>query len=103
VGCTPSLEVPEQLEEGDHTDDSREVSHSSHGSTECVGVRVELKVSDTQKSLVHELTHGPRKREIKKSKVNMAMFQTIGPRAMMAIRSNPGSTTPPTAKDLTNK
>jgi hypothetical protein len=45
VGCTPSLEVPEQLEEGDHTNDSREVSHSCHGSTKGVGVRVELLVS----------------------------------------------------------
>jgi hypothetical protein len=50
-----------------------------------------------------ELTHGPRKSEIKKRTVKKAMFQTIGPSEMIAIRSNPGSTTPPTAKDLTNK
>lgn len=42
VGCTPSLEVPEQFKECNHTDDSGEVSHGCHGSTKGVGVRVEL-------------------------------------------------------------
>ena len=45
MGCGPSLEVPEQLEEGNHTNDSREVRHGCHSSTESVGVRVELDVS----------------------------------------------------------
>lgn len=38
----PSLEIPEQLEECDHTDNSREVGEGSHGRTKLVGVRVEL-------------------------------------------------------------
>jgi hypothetical protein len=45
VGCGPSLEVPEQLEEGNHTNDGREMSHSCHGGTKGVGVRVELDIS----------------------------------------------------------
>ena len=45
VGCGPSFEVPKQLEEGNHTNDSGEMSHSCHSSTESVGVGVELDVS----------------------------------------------------------
>ena len=42
AGGTPSLEVPEQLKECNHTNDGGEVCHGSHGSTKGVGVRVEL-------------------------------------------------------------
>jgi len=45
VRCTPSLEIPQQLEEGNHTDHGGEVRQSCHGSTESVGVRVELSIS----------------------------------------------------------
>lgn len=45
ASSAPSLEVPKQLEEGDHTDHSGEMSQCSHGGTELVGVRIELCVS----------------------------------------------------------
>lgn len=44
----PKLEEPKELEEGNHTNNRTKVGDGSHGSTELVGVRVELSVSIAQ-------------------------------------------------------
>jgi hypothetical protein len=75
VRSVPHLEVPQELEEGDHADD---------------GTQWAMAAIVAPNWVVWALRQGPRKSEMRKRTRRKAMFQTMGPRAMMAIRRDRG-------------
>lgn len=96
VRGVPEFEPPHEFEEGDKTDNGTKVRDGGHDGTELVGVAIQLinkgviSTSSVNYRQSEKLTHGPRNNETRNKTINKAMFQTMGPKLITAIRSKPG-------------